>query len=240
MQIINLVFFWYFLFTINPFDNVYEIRYKYSQEIEINSEERRFYPPDILEQIVDAGNQSYEFLLYTDETRSLIKLQSKIINSQSELGIEIEPDLKWVYKDLSENYFVNKIEFNKGYYVKDSIEKLNFQETKDEKYIINFKTKKYFFEDENRVIEIWCADEIKIPNGPLNYSGNKTLILETTISNKKAANFSYHFIATEINYPTQYNFNKEMPKKIITKQEFDKIFSEHKNKEKEMKESIEM
>lgn len=216
----------------------YEIKYTYSQTLEIDDDMRRAYPPEILEQIREASNLSYEFLLYTNEQESIIKLQPKVMNTQSELGLEIEPDLKWAYKNLNENYIVNLIVFNKKYYVKDSLQNLNWQKTNEQKEILGHQTQKYFYEDENQIIEIWCANEIEIPNGPLSFRGNENLILESTISNKNGANLSYHFIATEINHPVEYNLKKEMPEKIINKPDFEKIFSDYKKTEKEMHEGI--
>lgn len=216
----------------------YEIKYDFSQTIEIDENLRKSYTPEILEQVIGASNQYYKFVLHTNENESLIKFLPRVINSQQDMEVEIEPDLKWVYKNLKENQIVNLIEFNKQYYVKNQMEKLNWLETIEQKEILDIKTKKYYYEDENQLIEIWCAQDIMIANGPLNYSGNETLVLESTIYNKRGAKLSYHFIATKINYPVQFDLKKEMPKKIINQQEFENIFAEHREKEKEMYEEI--
>lgn len=206
----------------------------------MDEETRRSYPPEILEQVIEASSKSYEFILYTNDYESIIKFSPKIINSQKKLDIEIEPDLKWAYKNLRENYIVNLIEFDKKYYVKDSMQKINWIDANEQKKILEYNTHKYFYEDENQLIEIWCADDINIANGPLNYSGNKNLILESKISQKNGAKLSYHFFASEINHPKEYKINKEKPKEIISKQDFEEMFFEQRQKEREMNEKIDL
>lgn len=186
----NLLFFSLVLFNISfSLNNVYEIQYEYTQKIEIDEDMRRAYPPEILEQIRESSNLSYKFSMITNKEESIIKLLPKIINTQNKLGVEIEPDLKWAYKNLADNYTINLVEFDKKYYVKDSMQKLIWNRTNQEKELLGYQTQKYFYEDENQTIEIWCANDIDIANGPLNYSGNENLILESTISNKKEQNF---------------------------------------------------
>lgn len=225
------------LFSLTSND-LFEIKYEYTQKLEIGEEMRRAYPPEILDQIREASNQSYMFSMITNKEESIIKLLPMIINTQSKLGVEIEPDLKWSYKNLSDNYVVNLVDINKKYYVKDSMQRLAWNRTNEEKELLGFRSQKYFYEDENQIFEIWCANEIDIPNGPLNYSGNNKLILESTISNKKGVKLSYHFMATEINQPPKFNFSKEKPKKIISKEKFDALVSNFRKKEQGMKEGI--
>lgn len=214
--------------------NSYYIKYEYFQSLEIDENTRRSYPPEILQQIKEASSVSYDFSLYTNKSESVIKLLPRVINTQSELAMEIEPDLKFSYKNLKENYIVNLIEFNKKYYVKDTLQDLKWENTNEQKNVLGYKTRKFLYEDENQIIEIWCANDIDIPNGPLIYSGNENLILESTISNKKGAKLSYHFIATEIKNSIEFDFKKEKPKKIISRQKFDKFMSDFKKKEREI------
>jgi len=235
MSLLN-IFLIFLSFSLN--NDVYEIQYEYTQKLEIDEDMRRSYPPEILEQIKESSNQSYMFSMITNQRESIIKLLPKVINTQNGLGIEIEPDLKWTYKNLKENYIVNLIEFNEKYYIKDSIHKLNWQNTKEQKFILGYKSNKFTFENENQLIEIWCAEDIKIPNGPLNYSGNSNLILESIITNKKGVRHSFHFIAIKIDRANDYDFKGDMPKEIIQKKDFEKIFNEFKKKESEMNVSV--
>ena len=94
------------------------------------------------------------------------------------MNVEIEPDFKWVYKNLKEDYILSLVEFDKNYYVKDTMQSLDWQKSSEKKEILGHQTTKFFYENEDRLFEIWCADDIEIPNGPLNFSGNTHLILE--------------------------------------------------------------
>lgn len=240
MKILFLLLIFCYRVCAQSNETVYEIKYHFSQTMEIDENLRRSYPPEILEQIMEASSQSYEFILHTNQYESLIKLSPKIINSQHQIDVEIQPDLKWAYKNLRENYIVNLIEFDKNYYVKDSMQKIIWEVVREQKKILGYVTQKYFYEDENQLIEIWCADDINIANGPLNYSGNKNLILESKISQKNGAKLSYHFIAVEVNHIKEFKFDKGKPKEIIEKQDFDEIFSEQRRKIRVMNEGVDL
>ncbi|MBA5629326.1 GLPGLI family protein [Moheibacter lacus] len=217
---------------------LYKVDYHYTQSLEIDENTRRSYPPEILQQIKDASNVTYAFSLYTNSSESVFKLLPKLINSQNVLAIEIEPDLKWAYKNLKENYTVNLIQFDKNYFVRDSLQKLIWRKTNEQKELLGYQTQKYFYEDENQFIEIWCAIEIHIPNGPLNYSGNENLILEAKISTKKGAKHFHHYTATEINDEIEFDFKKEKPKKVMSRERFDTLFSDYKKKIEAMNSEI--
>lgn len=219
MNIIKIIL--VFLNLLN--NDFYEIQYEFTQKMEISEEGRRQYSPEILEQVLEAANASYIFKMYTNGEESLIKIQPKIFNTQAEMNVEIEPDFKWVYKNLKEDYILSLVEFDKNYYVKDTMQSLDWQKSSEIKEILGHQTTKFLYENEDRLFEIWCADDIEIPNGPLNFSGNTHLILEASISAKEGWMYVYNFKASKINYPVRYNLKKEMPKKIIEKKEFDEI-----------------
>lgn len=174
MNIIKIIL--VFLNLLN--NDFYEIQYEFTQKMEISEEGRRQYSPEILEQVLEAANASYIFKMYTNGEESLIKIQPKIFNTQAEMNVEIEPDFKWVYKNLKEDYILILVEFDKNYYVRDTMQNIDWQKSSEKKEILGHQTTKFFYENEDRLFEIWCADDIEIPNGPLNFSGNTHLILE--------------------------------------------------------------
>lgn len=236
---VNLIYLLFGFTNSISHEKVFVIRYEYSQKMELDENLRRSYPPEILEQINEAANRTYDFKLISSKIESIMILEPKISNSQKNASVEIEPDLKWVYKNLNENYLINLEEVDKKYYVQDSIENIKWNETQDKKDILGYSSRKLSHENENQIIEIWQAENIKIPNGPLNFGGNENLILEVSVKSKQGG-LSWKYTAAEISTLKNYNFKTEIPKNIILKKDFDEIYSKFQEKSREMREQMDL
>ena len=135
------------------------------------------------------------------------------------------------YFDLdSDTYFVKQEIFGKTYLVSDTLQKVDWNITKEEKEIAGITTRKATFKTKDGdEITAWYAPKLPYKIGPETYSGLPGLILQIDVytETQEKGILGKHFVAKKVEF-LKKDTEIEFPKgKTISFEEAERIADEH-------------
>lgn len=132
----------------------------------------------------EIGNGIFmDYQLKSNGNESEYKLQEKISNAQSQVGIigsQISAmDKEPLFKDFTEGYYLKPYDLGKTYLVKDSLENFDWKISKDKAQIAGFDTYKAVgVMNDSIQVTAWYSPKLNFKDGPDRLWGLPGLILK--------------------------------------------------------------
>ena len=191
--------------------------------------------------IVAELNKSYEVEVTADSSNSLIKLVEKINNEQNKSFIKIEPEPNWLLNNFKANYsFENSA--GVGTYIKDSIKSITFKPTRNSKKVLGLDAKEFIAEDASSNYSFWLVKHQNLTVSPIYFQFKGYVVVEVEIMNKKPKDSKtiteqkVSYILKNMSEEKSLDFGKLIPKKYMTKVEYDALIEQ---RTKEMNNGVE-
>lgn len=139
------------------------------------------------------------YLLVTDK-RASIYIEKPILNGASSMSIFDDTGNGVYYKDLVNNYYMHEsVGFGYDQIIKDSIQKIDWQLTREKKTILGFEVRKATaVVNGDRNVIAWYATKIPFSSGPDIFVGLPGLILELEYYFNNEINLRVKYLAVNI------------------------------------------
>ncbi len=203
-------------------EKTYQFLYDYHQKGELAPEVKKRNPSHINEMAEEALNKSFEVELLVTNNYSLVKILPRVNNNQTGNYLEILPEPSWLLIDFEKN---ESYQQNENLFVKDSIEEFNFVPTKNKKIILGLESREFKFEDETKLHTIWLAKQNDLTVSPTYFQPKGYLVMLYHVFDKSMAknggNREFTYQLKEIKETKSTDLGKLIPKKSISKKEFD-------------------
>lgn len=219
---LTLLLFLFFLIGINAQEKTYQFLYDYQQEGELTPDDRKLNNSYINDLLKDALNKNYEIELLVNNKYLLTKVLPRIDNNQNENFIKILPEPAWLFIDFEKN---ESYEQHDNLYIKETIPDFKFIPTKNKKTILGLEAREFKFEDENKLYTIWLAKQNDLTVSPTYFQPKGYLVMMYHVFDKSMAknggNRESTYQLKEIKETKSTDLGKLIPKKSISKKEFD-------------------
>ena len=207
--------------------------------------------------------ESTETKLYFNANQSVYlerekELTEDEVNDEQNMFMKFKPEMDKNFKSFTDNYQITTKDFmGKKFLIKDSIEKLPWKMTGQQKEIGGFPCLQASYTDTTRTIEVWFTPQIPVSTGPKGLGGLPGLIIEarfiipeelkkdTKLSGmrgmrKMMSNSAFDVViqAESIQFKELSDKEVEEPKKgdlVKGQAEFDKIIKEKMEEMQEMR-----
>lgn len=121
------------------------------------------------------ANQS----IYNEREKELTEDE---VNNEQNMFMKFKPEMDKNFKSFVNNYQITTKDFmGKKFLIKDTIEKLPWKMTGQQKEIGGFPCLQASFTDSTKTIEVWFTPQIPVSTGPKGLGGLPGLILEARI-----------------------------------------------------------
>ena len=219
----------------------YRFLYDFHQKTILDKAENPAMSADDYAIIVAELNKSYEVEVTADSSNSLIKLVEKINNEQNKSFIKIEPEPNWLLNNFKANYsFENSA--GVGTYIKDSIKSITFKPTRNSKKVLGLDAKEFIAEDASCNYHFWLVKHQNLTVSPIYFQFKGYVVVEAEIINKNSKDSKtiterkMSYVLKNMSEEKSFDFEKLIPKKFMTKAEFDAMIEQ---REKEINRGVE-
>ena len=203
-------------------EKTFQLLYDYHQKGELAAEVKKRNPAHINEMAEEALNKSFEVELLVNHNYSLVKVLPRVSNNQSGNYLEILPEPSWLLIDFNKEEYYHQIH---DLFVKGSIEEFKFSPTKNKKIILGLEAKEFKFEDENKSHSIWLTKQSDLAASPSFIQPKGYLVMLYHVFYKdmavKGGHREFTYQLKEIKETKLTDLSKQIPKKSISKKEFD-------------------
>lgn len=151
---------------------------------------------------------------------SLVKILPRENNNQTGNYLEILLEPSWLLIDFEKN---ESYQQNENIFVKDSIEEFNFVPTKNKKIILGLEAREFKFD--TKLHTIWLAKQNNLTVSPTYFQPKGYLVmlyheLDKSMA-KNGGNREFTYPLKEIRETKSTDLSKLIPKKSISKKEFE-------------------
>ena len=219
----------------------YRFLYDFHQKTILDKAENPAMSADDYAIIVAELNKSYEVEVTADSSNSLIKLVEKINNEQNKSFIKIEPEPNWLLNNFKANYSLEN-SAGVGTYIKDSIKSITFKPTRNSKKVLGLDAKEFIAEDASCNYHFWLVKHQNLTVSPIYFQFKGYVVVEAEIINKNSKDSKtiterkMSYVLKNMSEEKSFDFEKLIPKKFMTKAEFDAMIEQ---REKEINRGVE-
>lgn len=212
-------------------EKTYNFLYDFHQKTILDKAENPNMSSEIHAIVTAEMNKSYEVEVVSNSTYSFIKLVEKINNEQNKSFIKIEPEPNWLLNDFEmNNSYENSV--GVGAYIKDSVKSITFKPTRNSKNILGLDAKEFIAEDASYNYHFWLVKHQNLTVSPIYFQFKGYVVVEAEIINKKAKDSKVNterkmsYVLKNMSEVKPYNFEKLIPKKFMTKVEYDALIEQ--------------